>query len=91
MCIHGQKAISRKSEPNLSEGRRGGEHKKFCSFTHMCCRPAVVPPPSEEFECHPPVDLMEDIGAPQRVEHSFGSSPHWHQREARRRWRMRRQ
>ena len=21
MCIHGQKAISRKSEPNLSEGR----------------------------------------------------------------------
>ena len=24
---------------------------------------------------------MEDIGAPQRVEHSFGSSPHWHQRE----------
>ena len=23
---------------------------------------------------------MEDIGAPQRVEHSFGSSPHWHQR-----------
>ena len=42
MCIHGQKAISRKSEPNLSEGRRGGEHKKFCSFTHMCCRPSFL-------------------------------------------------
>ena len=77
MCIHGQKAISRKSAANLSEG---GAHKKSI---HSHVLPALPPAfvRSEEFECHPPSDLMEDIGAPQRVEHSFGSSPHWHQRE----------
>ena len=82
MCIHGQKAISRKSEPNLSEGRRARWRAQKILLIHSHVLPAIVPPPpSEEFECHPPVDLMEDIGAPQRVEHSFGSSPHWHQRE----------
>ena len=79
VCIHGQKAISRKSAANLSEG---GAARTRNLFIHMCCpprSPAFIR--SEEFECHPPSDLMEDIGAPQRVEHSFGSSPHWHQRE----------
>ena len=77
MCIHGQKAISRKSASNLSEG---GAHKKSI---HSHVLPAILLPSfgGIRVPCHPPLDLMEDIGAPQRVEHSFGSSPHWHQRE----------